>query len=421
MCTKIFSCSILLAIGLAMGMSLSSTLAEAPASPPAPLPGTVQPTPPVPGGGAALDDSKKMEENDQHGLARDRQTYGDIPGDAGTLQIGDLLRFWMENGRLKGEIGKVEVPDRQPRIRFKVQGLADPAAATAQWMALDTSFLHPVRQPGVTDKNKNLIIVRYNFDQFQPGQVWKIQLRKSQDDININMDGIGNHVSFSQNSRGTTLNITPGGGKPPIAITGASLAEILQQHPAEVHQYLVPVLLRLAGSDPLVAGPTDFYSVFTDISADPAVAKALADLLVQFDSDSPDKRETASAELAKLGAPGILAVLRLDRSKLSQEQKTRCEPLLRTGRARHFDDPAAALRDVYFLLDAMNFSDVRVREAAKTALEKLQGHAVDVDVSPQADAANRLAALDKLRADYTATIIPPSPATQPATRPTGGV
>ena len=331
--------------------------------------------------------------------------------DGGTFRIGDLIRCTMENGRMKVQAIQTPLPGDPAMCRAKVTGLHDPLAASARWLLQDCAMMGggPARfKPG----QRNLLVIRYDFDQDKPGQIWFIQFSKIQESISIYATGIGVHVSFSQSP--TEVQLVYNTGKPATVINAATLQELVQKHPAEVRHYLSTAWLRITGRDLLDPGPADVYGVFTEIPADPNVAKAVADLLVRMDCDAFDKREAASGELAKLGTPGILAVLRLDRSKLSQEQKTRCDRFVAAGKTREFDEAADALHDVNFLADAMNDSDIRVRQAAKKAFETCVGHAIGIDVSAQSDAAGRHAALEKLRSDYDAKDAAKSPATRPA-------
>ena len=404
---KDFLCSTLLAVGLAAVLSLPARVAAQPAV-----------------GGQFARPPEKLEEQSLIRLEEQKKAYGALT-DAGTFPIGDLLHCWFEDGQLKARITPKDLPGNGTRVRAKIPGLVDPLAASAQWTLQSFAFGGPppnrVRTPG-----NSMLLTRYDFSQDKPGQLWQMEFRVEADEIMINASGIADIVSFHENPKEARLTtITPRGPTPVLTIAAPTLRELMRQHPLQVRQFLPMILLRMTGHDLLEPGPADVYSVFTDISADPATAKAVADLLGQMNSDSPDKRDTASAELGKLGTPGILAVLRLDRSKLSQEQKTRCDQFVAAGRMRDFDDPADALRDASFLLEAMNNADVRVREAARKAMEKLRGHPLDIDVSQQSDVPARLAALEKIRSDYQAMQAPKSPATQPATRsaaqPAGGI
>ena len=122
----------------------------------------------------------------------------------------------------------------------------------------------------------------------------------------------------------------------------------------------------------------------------------MKDLLPQLDADAFEKREAASAELAKLGRGGVLALLRMDLKPLSEEQKARCQGFLNSFRQGGNDDleqSGGGIRN--FLLDAMEDDDAAVRTAAKNQLQKVLGHGVNVDVLAAQD--ERAKAMDALR------------------------
>jgi hypothetical protein len=77
----------------------------------------------------------------------------------------------------------------------------------------------------------------------------------------------------------------------------------------------------------------------------------------------------------------VLAVLRMDLTALSQEQKVRCRGFLNAFRQGSSDDLEQMRRDPQFLLDAMEDEDGAVRAAAKNQLQKVLGHAVDFDAA----------------------------------------
>ena len=383
-----------LAMGLAAGWSLSTAGAEPPAT-----------------SGGAETDAQKAEDAEMANLQRRMQSFKNLT-DEGTFQIHDLLSCTidLESGRVNAQITRLVFPIKPAMVRAKVLGLSDPLADNAVWMLQNAAVVSVA--PGQTVPAPKfdpahppvLTLARNDPDQFKSGQVWQTGCSTAHGDVSFHAVGKGINIGFVQHPASPTateFNFMVG-DKPVVIFTARSLLDLLAQHPAEVRQYLAPMLAHLVGRDVLELGPGDVYSVFPGAPADPAVAKPVADLLAPMNSDSPEKRETASAELAKLGTPGILAVLRLDRSKLSQEQKTRCDQFLRSGKTRDFDDPALAGQNVYFLLDAMNYPDAQIRLAAKKALETRQGHPLDVDVSASSDAAVRLPALDKLRSDYAA-------------------
>ena len=180
-------------------------------------------------------------------------------------------------------------------------------------------------------------LTRFDWDQKAEGQVWSVQLvGHDQIFLQIHATGNGINIVYNQNQQGSVSLIVSGNGqgqvRPIFNGRAPTLLMLKQVHPDEVRQYLQPLLRRLTGKDLLRPGPVEVYSVFSDISADAKAVQAVRDLLPQLDADSADKREAASAELLKLGRAGVLAVLRLDLTQLSQEQKARCQALLKSFR-----------------------------------------------------------------------------------------
>ena len=183
-----------------------------------------------------------------------------------------------------------------------------------------------------------------------------------------------------------------------FAVQAKTLALLKESNPNEVRRFLQPVLKRLIGTDLLRSGPAELYSVFSEIPADAKAVQAVKDLLPQLDADAYEKRQAASVELAKLGPPGVLAVLRMDLAAMSEEQKARCRAFVNSYRQSDGEnDWDQKRKEPYFLLDAMEDDDAAVRSAAKNQLQKVLGHEVNVDVLAAADVRSK--AMDQLRKD----------------------
>jgi hypothetical protein len=110
--------------------------------------------------------------------------------------------------------------------------------------------------------------------------------------------------------------------------------------------------------------------------------------------------------LQKLGAPAAEVLMRMDTSRMSEEQKTRLSTLcaefepLTAEQVRDFGS------DVQFLLDCLYADDSAVRAAAAGRLEKVTGRPLDIDVN--AATQTRYAAIDRLRG-----LLVPPPTTKP--------
>jgi hypothetical protein len=187
----------------------------------------------------------------------------------------------------------------------------------------------------------------------------------------------------------------------------ARLSELRQTHPAFVQEVLSPALRRLGVRAFLRRHPVaEVYGVFPAIRPDDRVARQVDDLLPRMAAARASQREAASAELDALGRPAILAVLRLDRGRLSPEQNTRLETFLdrmgERGPPTWAVTPRDPLRDVEFLLDCLDDDDPAVRAAAKAALEAALGRRVDFDPALTGDA--RAAAVGRLCDQF---LVPP--------------
>jgi hypothetical protein len=278
-----------------------------------------------------------------------------------------------------------------------------------------------------------LMVMRYDWDQRAEGQIWSVQLTSRQDSfIQVQAREIGGHyIDFRQWQGGVYLGrwfLNPRMGmQMKFTAQAQTLLALKQDHPNEVRQFLEPVLRRLTGKNLLRPGAADLYSVFSDIPADAKITKEVMDLLPALDADAIEKRQAASVDLAKLGGGGVLAVLRMDMTPLSEEQKARCRAFVNAYRRSGVDDDADHLRhDPFFLLDAMEDDDAAVRTEARNQLQNVLGHGVNFDVL--ADQEARLKAMEPLRqgvekelADKAAATQPKDPnnAAEPANGPTG--
>ncbi len=124
---------------------------------------------------------------------------------------------------------------------------------------------------------------------------------------------------------------------------------------------LEPLLKDLTGVDWLRPGLADLYRAFDQIQPDLNVVEKVEDILPRLDSLSFPDREAASAQLAALAAPGVLAAVRVDQDLLSAEQRNRIIAYLAEFTRRNFDSPAAARQDLNFLIESLEDADPAVR------------------------------------------------------------
>ena len=199
--------------------------------------------------------------------------------------------------------------------------------------------------------------------------------------------------------QGVDLRVERVGGGPRnrvVSVHADDVMRLLEQKPAAVRSYLVPLLTALAGTNPLRPQAGDVYRAFPEIPADPEVVGKADALLPRLESPDAEDREAASAALEALGSPGVHAAMKLDRAHLSPEQASRLDRLV-AAHSIFAPDAAKARSDPGFLLDCLDDADRAVRSAAQHALEKLLGKPIDYSPDlPKAKRAEAIAGIRKL-------------------------
>jgi hypothetical protein len=176
-----------------------------------------------------------------------------------------------------------------------------------------------------------------------------------------------------------------------------NIIELRRQYPNETSTYLDPIFrtLRMGGLlsrvDPRLA-----WQVFADAFVPSEKLKSdLKNVLAKLDADSFQDRETAARELTQLGQPAALALMRMDRKNLTEEQRTRVDAFLSQFRTVPPEQAEKYRRDTDFLLDCLFADDEALRVRALEQLRRVTGKSIEFDVT--ADADHRLAAIEKLR------------------------
>ena len=201
-------------------------------------------------------------------------------------------------------------------------------------------------------------------------------------------------------------------GSSPVNLrrSASSIVELRRRYPADVAKYVDPIF-RTLKQDGFLAKiePRLAWQVFAEAyQPSPELQSQVKEMIAKIDAPSFRDREAGSGGLERLGEPAALVIMHMDRSGLSEEQKSRIDAFLsrfklisdaEVNRLRHESD---------FLLDCLNSDDPPIRQAALNMLRQVTGKqiAFDLDAAP----ASRLAAIDRLRAEVGTT-----PATQSST------
>jgi hypothetical protein len=314
-----------------------------------------------------------------------KKSIMNIP-DGGSFKLTDLVHFSMVDGRLKGEWVGNSFP-MGPTKRIKIEG------SDATWLVNRFN----------NGANPYFNLTRYDFD--GPGDGFWMSQISCQEGMNVTSmyaQGAENcdiaQLSFVQQPNIVTINLYGVQNNLRQNVLNAhaqDLQQLRNEHPDEVSRHLIPILRQMTGQPLLRPGSGDVYRVFTSIPADPAIVQKIESYLPAMTSIDPIERDKAMKSLRELGDAGALAALRFDPDLLLPEQFNRLNALVALHSRMIIEDPAQTLKDPNFLIDCFEDDDLRVRVAAKAALEKVFDHAVEYD--PNAPASKRTAAAEMIR------------------------
>lgn len=185
-------------------------------------------------------------------------------------------------------------------------------------------------------------------------------------------------------------------------------ATLRQRHPAEVEEWLRPMLHRLQQDAVFAPEMNAAWQVLEpDWPLNAAAQEAVIGLLPDLNSEQSRVRNHAANQLAGMGLDAATAILRLDRRSLSLEQNIRLDEVVARFRGLRAADAKRLADDPDFLLDCEYCPDPTIRRLASARLSKVLNAPVDLDAQPS-DAA-RFEAIEKFRAT-----LHPAPTTEPA-------
>jgi hypothetical protein len=336
-----------------------------------------------------------------------RKAHESLPEAPPVERLDALVMLAEENGRLSAKI--VPPVDAKPQARFRVKGVDGTFEVRAAGSFINRGGgRRPVGLPRVT---------RYEFEPATDDALWVAHLDAGDGYFSINAQSLTGRTSLVQNDDHVTFSLfrrDPGGVfRQAFHADADSFRDLRAAHPREFEELVVPILSKFSDLPFLRPGPAEVYRAFADLPADPTVTERVVTLIPALAADAFPERDAASRQLADLGQPGVLAIMRLDAAQLAEltdEQRSRLAAVVAASRrfAPSFE-PEAALQDPRFLADCLEDTDPAVRAAAKRQLEKVLGHAVEFDPASEGDirssaAANIRKTLPKRR----------EPTTQPA-------
>jgi hypothetical protein len=272
--------------------------------------------------------------------------------------------------------------------------------------------LHHFRLENIDYTVPNMVSLNTGVVQAVPGRLDLTQDYNQLEDEVYSVHLIQNLVELVEGEPRVTLHVqvtTPPGVR--LQLAADNIVELRRKYPAEVAKYLDPIF-RTLSQDGLLAkvDPKLAWQVFGDDYKPSAELTANVQALVKkLDAESYQDREAASKALEALGQPAALAVKRMDRQSLTEEQVGRIDAFLAHFKPTNDVDAKRLRSDRDFLLDCLFADDDQIRRLAHAELEKVVGRPVPFDVT--APPAQRLESIKALRATIGAV-----PSTQAKTR-----
>ena len=192
-----------------------------------------------------------------------------------------------------------------------------------------------------------------------------------------------------------------------LKLEAPSFAELRRRYPREMAEYVQPIFRALRqegavfGVDPRVV-----WQVFADTWKPAAeLATQVKGLVTKLDAEAVRDRESALADLQKLGQPAALTLMGMDRRSLSEEQNSQIDAFLLPYKKLSDAEAGRLRKSPDFLLDCLYVDDEPLRASALAELKQVTGKAIAFNVKAESEA--RFAVIAELRRQ----LLPP-PATQ---------
>ena len=291
---------------------------------------------------------------------------------------------YIESGRLAMERLQKSVTQNPPK---KIEKLSDVFSMTyvGDWLDVTLNFPEefgasfqfqvgddPAFWGGSSYKYKNInpelsrtqhTFSRYNFDSNEEGHIYQVSVITSEKSLSLSGQGIAFRVSLIESmgvARLSVYGLRDGKYMSLCSRTAANFRQLEQQYPNETRQYLSPMLFELSGKYYFAPGATDVYSAFPELKPSADIVDQIKKILPRLDDDEFEVRDAAGTEIADFGAKGAHAILHLDRSTLSDEQKDRIEVILARQQRLFVADSHKLRQDASFLVDCLTYEDESV-------------------------------------------------------------
>jgi hypothetical protein len=158
-----------------------------------------------------------------------------------------------------------------------------------------------------------------------------------------------------------------------IQFKARDFVTLRREHPDEVEQYMRPIFRALHADTALLPPDTILaWQVFSaDARPDPNLAGKVRKLVDRMDADDYKDRDAAVKDVEKIGPAAGLELARMDRSKLSPEQASRVDGLLKEFNPVSEEAARRLGSDQAFLLNCLQDTDAFIARAALAHLQKI--------------------------------------------------
>jgi hypothetical protein len=325
----------------------------------------------------------------------------------------DLVRFSVKDNHL--HIQTLAKPNDAERVRFEVPGMSGIIIAQIRGEQTDPAqpYLPEMLLLTKQDYSRPDAVIAITHISITPSQLAVACDTDFGDEmLNVQMHQSGQYLAEGEDMihfRVNALREDTGQETVALHLTAPNIVELVRRYPGETSRYLEPIFDEWGQANVLFnVNPQTAWQVLGAGYESPAEmsAKVVA-LLKQLDAENPQARESAAAELKKLGQPAALVLMRQDRAKLSEEQKTQLDTFLAPYKPLPEEEAARMRGDAKFLLLCLGAEDAQLRKLALEQLKKVTRQPIEFDVN--GDAKSRGDAVGKLRAK----LIPPA-ASRPA-------
>jgi hypothetical protein len=194
------------------------------------------------------------------------------------------------------------------------------------------------------------------------------------------------------------------------SLPAASYAALRHRHAGPVALYVHPIFRRLRQGEQVLSvdGEAAWQVLGDRYELAAGASEQVQELLAKLDADDAGVRTGAASSLQAMGQPAAIVLQRLDRSRLSPEQRSQVDNILAELAPLPSDEAAALAKDPQFLVEILGASDPALRAAALAQLQAALGHAVSFDLTATNEKRQQTLAL--LRSQLAL----------PTTRPVGG-